>query len=302
MKKQKFTKGSRSASASRISNSKRSQNSSHTARERSLQSERAVAQVANDRVVGHHNRGMRLIVGTHAIREAIKVHGSKVISLELRQGWESVHDLRELHELAQEKRVKSQAISSALLDKLCATHQGAVLSINERLALDIGNLDETGSHTIVYLDGIEDPHNLGAIIRTSWLMGVKGIVIPEDRAVGLSPTVHKVACGGVEHVPVREEVSFANSVAQLKERGFWVYGLSHKAKQTVFDLKLPEKVVWIVGSEDKGMRTTTEKLCDELVSIPQLSETASYNASVAAAIALSETRRQHGILGAGKKS
>ena len=152
------------------------------------------------------------------------------------------------------------------------------------------------------LDGIEDPHNLGAILRTSWLTGVHGVLIPEDRAVGLTPTVHKVACGGVEHVPVEETTNFSNYAEDLKKKGYWIYGLSPRGKKSIFELDLPEKVVWAIGAEDKGMRVTTERLCDELVFIPQSSASASYNASVATAMALTETLRQHAPRGNRKKS
>ncbi|MBX2987401.1 MAG: 23S rRNA (guanosine(2251)-2'-O)-methyltransferase RlmB [Bdellovibrionaceae bacterium] len=236
-------------------------------------------------------KSWRMVTGTHAIREAFVASDVKV--LWLRQGWESSQDLRELEEQARKARLSVEVKPVGVLDKICATHQGAVIYVDGRPTLDMDGLDNFQTSMLLMLDGLEDPHNLGAIVRTSWLTGVHGILIPEDRAVGLTATVHKVACGGAEHVPVEETTNFAGPVETLKQKGYWVFGLSHKAKKSLFDLKLPEKVIWAIGAEDKGLRIPTERLCDELVSIPQLSDAASYNASVATAMALTETLRQH---------
>lgn len=238
-------------------------------------------------------KSWRVVTGTHAIREAFAVRPKQIKRVWFRQGWESSADLREMEELARKAHLKIDVKAAAVLDRMSATNQGAVLYVDGRPTLNYDGLDSFATSTILLLDGLEDPHNLGAILRTAWLTGAHGILIPEDRAVGLTATVHKVACGGAEHVPVEETTRFENSVETLKEKGYWVFGLSHKAKKTLFDFKLPEKIVWAIGAEEKGLRIPTERLCDELVSIPQLSDAASYNASVATAMALTETLRQH---------
>ena len=236
-------------------------------------------------------KSWRIVVGHHAIKEAFQVLPKATKELWLKTGFESSLELREFEKIAREKNIKIQIKSEVSLDRLCSTHQGAALLKEGQPRWDDSVVKEFS--TFLLLDGIEDPHNLGAILRTSWLMKVDGIFIPENRAVQLTPTVHKVACGGAEHVPVESCVNFSQSVEKLKEQGFWIFGLSHKATKTVFDFKIPEKIVWAIGAEDKGLRSTTERLCDELVSIPQSSNAASYNASVATAIALTETFRQH---------
>lgn len=240
-------------------------------------------------------REWRPVIGTHAIKEALNVHPRMAKLLWLRQGWESSNDLREIQELAVKSKVKTDTRPAVVIDRFGSSHQGAALFMNGAPALSMEGLEAFEKSILLILDGIEDPHNLGAVLRTSWLMGVQGVLVPEDRAVGLTPTVHKVACGGAEHVPVVETTSFANYAEEFKKMGYWVYGLSPRGTKSVFDLKLPEKVVWVIGSEDKGMRVTTERLCDELVSIPQANAAASYNASVATAIALTETLRQHSL-------
>lgn len=244
----------------------------------------------------------RPVIGTHAIKEALQVRPHMAKILWLRQGWESSSDLREIQELAFKEKVKIETKPESVVDRFGSSHQGAVVFMNGAPTLSLEGLENFEKSILLILDGIEDPHNLGAILRTSWLVGVNGVFVPEDRAVGLTPTVHKVACGGAEHVPVVETTSFANYAEDLKKMGYWVYGLSPRGTKSIFDLQLPEKVVWAIGSEDKGMRVTTERLCDELVYIPQSSAAASYNASVATAMALTETLRQHTGSGSRKKS
>src|SRR6185312_8403515 len=202
-------------------------------------------------------------------------------------------DLKDLAQQLKSKNIKLEIKAAGFLDKFASSNQGAILFSSQRPEINWQILEQETHARMMVLDGLEDPHNLGAILRTGWLMGVSGVLIPEDRSVGLTSTVHKVACGGAEHVPVEQYVNFTNPIEDLKKKGFWVFGLSHLGKRSIFDLNIPEKVVWCVGSEDKGLRSTTERLCDELVQIPQASAAASYNASVAAAIALTETVRVH---------
>ncbi|MFN7727591.1 MAG: 23S rRNA (guanosine(2251)-2'-O)-methyltransferase RlmB [Bdellovibrio sp.] len=233
----------------------------------------------------------RIIIGTHAIFEAAMTFPKDCKELWMKQGWESNQDLKKIASELRPHGISVKVIPDTTLDRF-GSHQGAILTVSSRPEIDWTEIERAREATVLVLDGIEDPHNLGAILRTSWLMGVKGLLIPQDRAVGLTPTVHKVACGGAEHVPVEETTNFAGHLENLKKQGYWVFGLSHKGKRSLFDQKIPAKVVWCIGAEDKGLRTTTERLCDELVSIPQVSAAASYNASVATAIALTETLRQ----------
>jgi len=236
-------------------------------------------------------RDWRAVVGQHAILEALQTHPKWVQALWLKQGWESSQDLKKLQQDFRSRIPKIEIKPEAILDKLAGSHQGAVLFLDQAPELDWAELEAKTHSSVLVLDGIEDPHNLGAILRTAWLMKVDAILLPQDRAVRLTPTVHKVACGGAEHVAVEVCHNFSSSIEKLKKMGFWVFGLSHLGRQDLFTIKMPEKIVWCVGAEDKGLRTTTERLCDELVSIPQANAAASYNASVAVGMALIETRR-----------
>lgn len=237
-------------------------------------------------------KSWRQVTGTHAIRELLTVHPKSVQTVLLQANFRSSGDLRELFDLLEAKKIKVELKSEQQLQEISRSHQGAVAFSDLTLEFDLEQFDGKTSGLVLALDGVEDTQNLGAILRTSWLMGVDGVIIPEDRAVGLTATVHKVACGGVEHVPLHRTNQFAAPFETLKKDGFWVFGLSHNATRTIYDLTIPEKVVWVLGAEDKGLRSPTEKACDELVSIPQLSPNASYNVSVSAALALGETKRQ----------
>jgi len=239
----------------------------------------------------------RAVVGQHAIAEALKTHPSWVEGLWLRQGWESSQDLKKLHAELKGRIAKIEVKPPAILEKLSNSQQGAALFLRESPILDWKRLAEQTQGRILLLDGIEDPHNLGAILRTAWLSQVSAVLLPQDRAARVTPTVHKVACGGVEHVPIEICANFANVLEELRKMGFWIFGLSATGPNTLFDLKIPEKVVWCVGAEDKGLRSTTERLCDELVRIPQADAAASYNASVAVGMALLETGRQQSAKG-----
>ncbi len=250
----------------------------------------------------HIPREWRVVIGTHAINEVFKVRPKQIKGMWLRQSWESSGDLREMHEKAQALRINLELKQDAVLEKFGPSQQGAAVFVDGAPEFDMTELEKFDKSLVLMLDGIEDPHNLGAIMRTSWLVGAHGVLIPEDRAVGLTPTVHKVACGGVEHVPVESTTNFAKYAEELKKQGYWIYGLSPRGKHSIFELELPDKVVWAVGAEDKGLRVTTERLCDELAYIPQASASASYNASVATAMALAETLRQHAPRGNRKKS
>lgn len=234
----------------------------------------------------------RQVTGTHAIAELLVVHPKTVQVVLVQTNWRSSSELRALVEKLESKKIKIEEKSEQQLRDISGSHQGAVAFSDLNLNFEYQTYNWRDHGLVLALDGVEDTHNLGAILRTSWLMGVNGIIIPEDRAVGLTATVHKVACGGVEHVPMHRTNQFATPFEILKKAGFWVFGLSHKAEKTIYDLNIPEKVIWVLGAEDKGLRGPTEKACDELVSIPQLSPNASYNVSVSAALALGETKRQ----------
>ncbi len=238
------------------------------------------------------NREERIVIGLHAINELIRIRPESVSRLLIREDWKTSKDHQSLIELAKKHKISTDTRPMQSLERLAPNQQGVVAYSSELPDTEFEDLAALPKAIVLYLDGITDPHNLGAVLRTSWLMGVSAIVIPSDRSVGITPAVHKVACGGVEHVPVLKVTNFTQSLELLKNAGYWIYGLDHPAKQSIYQLKLPEKVVWILGAEEKGLRQTTHQLCDDIAFIPQTDNAASYNASVAMGIVLGETYRQ----------
>jgi 23S rRNA (guanosine2251-2'-O)-methyltransferase len=239
--------------------------------------------------------GARWVVGIHSCEETLIMRPKKIREIWLREDYMSSESLRHIADHAAKQKVPVQKKSAGQLDMIGSGHQGVALAALSSPELDWSLLakDDT-KHIVLILDGLEDPHNLGSILRTAWLVGAKAILIPEDRAVGLTPTVCKIASGGAEHVPVEQHSNLASIMQKLKDAGFWIYGLSEKGKRKPWEFELPNKVAWVVGNEGSGLRITTERACDELVRIPQVESGSSYNASIALAMALTETCRQLG--------
>ena len=149
-----------------------------------------------------------------------------------------------------------------------------------------------GARMVVVLDGVEDPHNLGAIVRTAHAAGAAAIVIPERRAAGLTPVVSKAAAGALEHLPVVTVVNVNRTLEDLKESGFWIYGLDERGAESYDAVNYHAPTAFVIGGEGKGLHEQTKKHCDVLVRIPLSGAIASLNVSVAAGIALFEWKRR----------
>jgi 23S rRNA (guanosine2251-2'-O)-methyltransferase len=154
----------------------------------------------------------------------------------------------------------------------------------------------------IALDSIEDPNNVGSIARSAWNLGCLGILTSKDRSAGVTPAAEKVASGGFEHVPVQEVSNLASELIGLKELGFWVYGLDGESSQTLVTTELSAKCVIVIGSEESGLRKPVSGACDALVSIPQASNSQSFNAAVAGAIVGYEFQRQRALTETSKNS
>ena len=175
-------------------------------------------------------------------------------------------------------------------------HQGIAAQVAPYVYWDLSVLIEQATQTtdpvIVIADGIEDPHNLGAIIRTAEALGVQGLVIPKRRAVGITSTVMKVAAGALENMAIARVTNLNQAITKLKEAGFWIYGTTADTDNLLHQTNFSGSVGLVIGSEGKGLSQLTEKNCDQLVAIPLVGKTPSLNASVAAAISLYEVFRQ----------
>lgn len=231
------------------------------------------------------SKKQRWVVGVHACREALRCYPQAITGIFFED--ESMAQANEWKQLAKGLSVRSQVRKKSFFTQLSQFgHQGVAVSLQEE-----PEWPEESSSLLLFLDQVADPHNLGAVLRTSWLMEVEGVAITEHSSVKLNPTVAKVASGGAEHVPVGK-VHFGNELKALKERGYWVYGFAHTGQSTLYDVEFPEKSVFIFGNEEKGVRSSVLGACDEVLRIPQVDASASYNISVSVAVACAEYRRQ----------
>ncbi|MEO0968052.1 MAG: 23S rRNA (guanosine(2251)-2'-O)-methyltransferase RlmB [Cyanobacteria bacterium J06639_18] len=177
-----------------------------------------------------------------------------------------------------------------------ANHQGVAAQVAPHEYLDLQELLEkiksVSDPVIVAADGITDPHNLGAIIRTAEAIGAQGLVIPQRRSAGITSTVIKVAAGALENFPVARVVNLHRALEELKSAGFWIYGTDDSASQSLHTVNFNGAIVVVIGSEGEGLSMLTQRSCDFLVSIPTLGKTPSFNASVASGMILYEIYRQ----------
>jgi 23S rRNA (guanosine2251-2'-O)-methyltransferase len=178
-----------------------------------------------------------------------------------------------------------------------AVHQGVAAQVAPYEYVELGDLilqakSATESPVVVVAEGINDPHNLGAIIRTAEALGVQGLIIPQRRAVGVTSAVAKVAAGALENLPVARVVNLSRALEELKTAGFWLYGAAAEAGQPMHGVQFSGAIALVIGSEAEGLSLLTQRVCDHLVSIPLKGRTPSLNASVAAGMALYEIYRQ----------
>ena len=233
---------------------------------------------------------IRKIVGVHSCRTALEVRSPReLLKIYFKPEWRQSPALKELETLAVKKGLIPEPVSVKKLNLLSPHHQGVAVHVRGRPQWEPSKLPKDA--TVLVLEGVEDPKNLGAVIRTSWLMGVKGIFIPRRGAVDLTPAVMKSASGGAEYVPVCP-VSISHHLKTLRQTGFWICGLDAKANRPLWGEAFEGRTAFVLGGEHSGLKALTRKLCDRLISIPQREARASYNVSVSAGMVLFERLRQ----------
>jgi 23S rRNA (guanosine2251-2'-O)-methyltransferase len=237
------------------------------------------------------------LFGVHPVLEALRAQARGVESILLQRGRRG-REVDEILRLAKSNRVPVAFESREVLDRMAGTarHQGAVGIVAAKSYALLDDLIESagrpGSPLLLILDGIEDPRNLGAIMRTAEAVGAQGIIIPERRAVGLTATVAKASAGAIEHLPVARVVNLSQTIERLKGDGFWIYALDAKGEKSYLDVDYRGPVALVVGGEGRGIRPLVAGQCDGRVRIPMQGKVASLNASVATAILLYEVMRQ----------
>jgi 23S rRNA (guanosine2251-2'-O)-methyltransferase len=234
---------------------------------------------------------MRSTLGIHAVREALRAHRplDKVLIAKGASG----PRIQEIIDLCREQSVPIRFEPREMLDRASKgiAHQGVVAfgAVHGFVELE----DVTGgAELLVILDGVEDPHNLGAIIRTAHAAGATAIVLPERRSAPLTETVERAAAGALEYLPVARVTNVSQSLERLKQSGFWIYGLDERGSELYDSVDFNSPAAIVLGGEGRGLHQGVQKHCDVLVRIPMAGAVSSLNVSVAAGVVLFEWRRR----------
>jgi len=239
---------------------------------------------------------MDRLTGIHAVREALEAARplDRIVIAKGRQDTRT----EEIVQLARKQGVPVRFEDRGQLDRLANSkdHQGVVALAAARGASSleeiIGSAKASQRGLIVLLDGVEDPHNLGAIVRTALAAGAHGVVIPERRAAGLTDTVSRASAGALSHLPIAKVTNLVRSMEELKEAGYWLIGLDEHAEQSYTQVDYNTPVGIVLGGEGQGLHELTRRRCDFLVSLPTTGPVKSLNVSVATGVVLFEVLRQ----------
>lgn len=246
-------------------------------------------------------QGPETIYGLHAVRVMLQRHPERVIAVRLAERREDPR-AREIEELARGKQIPVQRVDAQVLRRTLGevAHQGVVADIrslppwseDDLLAAVQAAAEASQAPLILALDGVQDPHNLGACLRTADACGALAVVVPRDRAAHVTPVVRKVAVGAAETTPVVTVTNLVRTLKLLKEAGLWVIGADAEAAKRAPEVDLKGGVVLVLGAEGAGLRHLTRQTCDWMVRLPQLGAVESLNVSVAAGMLLYEAVRQ----------
>ena len=236
-----------------------------------------------------------IVYGLHAVQSLLKSAPQRVEKLWLLQGRDD-HRLQKVQQQA--KGIAVEYKSRKELDQLCeGNHQGVIAFAKAGknfIETDLYELLESNAVTpmLLVLDGVTDPHNLGACLRTADAAGVQAVIVPKDNSAGLTEVARKVACGAAESVPLVPVTNLARTLKKLQELGVWLVGTAGEAEVSVYEAPLTGPLAVVMGAEGRGMRRLTKELCDHLVYIPMAGEVSSLNVSVATGVCLFEAVRQ----------
>ena len=244
---------------------------------------------------------MDKLTGIHAVKEALEAQ-RPIDRIAIVKGRQDTR-IEQIVQLARKNSIPVRFEDRNQLDRLANTkdHQGVVALAAARAAATLDEILTKANQArgqiglIILLDGIEDPHNLGAIVRTALAAGAYGVVIPERRAAGLTDTVARTSAGALAHLPVVKVTNLARAMEDLKEAGYWLVGLDERADKTYTEVDYTSPVGIVLGGEGQGLHELTRKRCDFVVSLPTTGPVRSLNASVAAGIVLFEAVRQRNL-------
>ena len=244
----------------------------------------------------------RILFGFHAVLSRMRQHATSIEEILIDRDRIDAR-MKDLLNLAEAAGVRTMQVDRARLDGLAGMngrHQGVIARVIDtpipyKDIHDILESDLKEPPFFLILDGVEDPHNLGACLRVADAMGVHAVIAPKDRAVGLNATVRKVACGAAETVPFIAVTNLARTIRELKDAGVFVVGTTMDASTNLLNTKLDGPIALVLGAEGDGIRRLTAETCDALVTIPMFGSVESLNVSVASGICLYEVRRQRSL-------
>lgn len=238
------------------------------------------------------------IFGLHAVRTALHRHRQRILEVVVDEGRRDGR-LRELLAMAQSSGVPVRRVAGASLDAWAegGRHQGVLARLRQQQSQDEPHLKALLKRLreppfLLILDGVQDPHNLGACLRTAEAAGAQAVIAPRDRAAGLTPTARKVASGAAETLPFIQVSNLARTLKWLKSEGIWLVGTAEEAEREIYGCDLTGPLALIMGGEGKGLRRLTRDHCDLLIRLPMAGTVESLNVSVAAGVTLYEVVRQ----------
>lgn len=239
---------------------------------------------------------MDVIYGIHAVGEALKSRARSISQIAVARERSDLK-LQRIIDGCRASGIPVRFEPRQQLDRIAntAAHQGVVATVTAKPYSDLEDVlaaKRSGFNFVVVLDGVEDPHNLGALIRTADAAGADGIVIPERRAAGVTGTVAKASAGASEHLPIARVTNIARSLEELKSQNIWTVGLDERGTQSYDEIDYKMDCALVLGAEGKGLHDLVRKKCDFLVSIPMLGSVPSLNVSVAAGVVMYEIVRQ----------
>ncbi len=245
----------------------------------------------------------RILFGFHAVLSRMRQHAASIEEILIDRDRIDAR-MKDLLNMAETAGVRVMQVERSRLDGMAGIsgrHQGVIARVVDtpipyKDIHDILESDLKEPPFFLVLDGVEDPHNLGACLRVADAMGVHAVIAPKDRAVGLNATVRKVACGAAETVPFIAVTNLARTLRELKEAGVFVVGTTMDAPTSLLKAKLDGAIAIVLGAEGDGIRRLTAETCDALVTIPMFGSVESLNVSVASGICLYEARRQRGLI------
>jgi 23S rRNA (guanosine2251-2'-O)-methyltransferase len=238
-----------------------------------------------------------LIYGLHTMTSVIEREPERLIELFVLKGREDERLLYIINE-ARRYDISVQFCQRKTLDDKCdgEQHQGIVATAKPAKVLNEHDLDiilkHESSPLLLVLDGVTDPHNLGACLRTADAAGVHAVIVPKDKSASLSPIVRKVACGAAEVIPLIQVTNLSRTLKAMQDEGVWIIGTAGEAEQSLYECKLTGPTALVMGAEGKGMRRLTRENCDELIKLPMSGSVSSLNVSVATGVCLYEIVRQ----------